>query len=409
MVGEIMKKALVLAGGIAQVALIDELKDRGYRTLLADMNPHCVAAPYADEFYKVSAMDTDALAELAVKENVDLVLTACADQILVAEVKVCEKLGLPTYLDLKTTELVSDKSYMKDVFTRHSIPTSRYTTVTEYDEKRFEGLSFPLVVKPVDAYSARGVRRCNDQAQLQEYLSKAIEISRSKKAIVEEFVEGDELTVEAFVIDGKATVLCIGAKNKLKDGKFVGCGSLYPADISAELEAEIKETTQKIAEAFELKNCPINMQMITDGRHAYVLEFCARTGGFVKYEITRIMSGFDPISAIVDLHEGKRPVLNGIRPENRYLLTCYLYCSEGTLDRYEGFKEAKDEGLISRYYLVREKGHQFKGIESNGDRAAGFIIQDDDYDELLNKYAKALKRLRVLDKDGKDLVRYDLM
>ncbi|MBR3227075.1 MAG: ATP-grasp domain-containing protein, partial [Erysipelotrichaceae bacterium] len=222
-----MKKALVLAGGIAQVALIDELKNRGYRTLLADMNPHCVAAPYADEFFKVSAMDTDALAELAVKENVNLVLTACADQILVAEVKVCEKLGLPTYLDLKTTELVSDKSYMKDVFTRHSIPTSLYTTVTGYDEKKFEGLSFPLVVKPVDAYSARGVRRCNDKTELQEYLSKAIEISRSKKAIVEEFVEGDELTVEAFVIDGKATVLCIGAKNKLKDGKFVGCGSLY--------------------------------------------------------------------------------------------------------------------------------------------------------------------------------------
>ena len=404
-----MKKALVLAGGIAQVALIEELKGRGYRTLLADMNPNCVAAKYCDEFYPVSAMDVEGVKALAREQNVDMVLTACADQIIVAEVEVCEALGLKTYLDLETVHLVSDKHYMKDVFMRSGIPTSRYVVLDKFNEEKIKGLNYPIVVKPVDAYSARGVRRCNNREEVEEFLPEAIEISRTKTAVVEEFVEGEELTVEAFVCKGKATVLCIGSKNKLKNGRFVLSGSLYPAEISAELTEEIKQTTQKIADAFHLDNSPININMITDGKHGYVLEFCARTGGFVKYEITRIMSGFDPIKAIVDMHEGIDPVVGEVKPENRYLMTCYLYCSEGTLERYEGFEELYKEGIISRYYLVRNKGHQFKGITSQGDRAAGFFVQDDDYDKLLEKFNMAVKNLKVLDKDGNDLVRRDLM
>ena len=404
-----MKKALVLAGGIAQVALIEELKRRGYQTLLADMNPECVAANYCDAFYPVSAMDIEGIKALVKEQNIDLVLTACADQIILAEVEVCEALGLKTYLDLETARLVSDKHYMKDVLSEHGIPTSRYTVLDGYDAGKLAGLSYPLVVKPVDAYSSRGVRKCHNQEELQLFLKNAIQISRTKTAIVEEFIEGEELTVEAFVSKGKAVVLCIGSKHKLKDGKFVAFGSLYPADIPAALVEEISETTQKIADAFHLVNTPINMQMISNGKHAYVLEFCARTGGFVKYEITRIMSGFDSIKAIVDMHEGIVPEIGALKSENKYLLTCYLYCSEGVLDRYEGFEEMYDRGIISRYYLVRNRGHRFKGIDSNGDRAAGFFVQDDDYERLLSKYDTALKHLKVLDGNGVNLVRYDLM
>ena len=373
------------------------------------MNPDCVAAGVCDEFWPVSAMDVEGIKKLVREQGIDMALTACADQILVAEVEVCQALGLKTYLDLDTVKLVSDKHFMKDVFIKNDIPTSRYVVLDAFDGGRIEKLAYPLVVKPVDAYSARGVRRCDHIDEVKRFLPEAIQISRTKTAVVEEFVEGEELTVEAFVCKGKATVLCIGCKQKLKNGRFVLSGSLYPANISDELTEEIKQTTQKIADAFHLWNSPININMITDGKHGYVLEFCARTGGFVKYEITRIMSGFDPIKAIVDMHEGLDPEVGEVKAQNRYLMTCYLYCSEGVLDRHEGFEEMREQGVISRYYLVRKQGHRFKGIDSNGDRAAGFFVQDDDRDRLLQKHETALKHLRVLDADGKDLVRYDLM
>ena len=110
-----MKKALVVAGGIAQAALIKELKERGIYTILADMNPKAVAVPFADKFYPISTMDEEALEKLAVDERVDYVLTACADQVLLVVAKISEKLGLPCYIDYNTAKLVSDKTYMKDM------------------------------------------------------------------------------------------------------------------------------------------------------------------------------------------------------------------------------------------------------------------------------------------------------
>ena len=195
-----MKKALVLAGGIAQVALLNELKSRGYFTMLADMNPSCVAAKYADEFYQISAMDIEEIEDLVKEKSIDMVLTACADQILVAEVRVCEDLGLKTYIDSYTTDLVSNKHLMKDIFIKNEIPTSKYVVLEEYDERTVSGLNFPVVVKPVDAYSARGVNRCNNLEELKANYTTAISFSRSKKVVVEEFVDGDEITVEAFIL-----------------------------------------------------------------------------------------------------------------------------------------------------------------------------------------------------------------
>ena len=104
-----VKKALVLCGGIPQVALIEELKSRGIFTILADMNEKCVAVGYADKFYPVSVLDVDAVAKLAKEENVDFIITVCADQVLQVMAEVSESLGLPCYIDFETAKKVKRK------------------------------------------------------------------------------------------------------------------------------------------------------------------------------------------------------------------------------------------------------------------------------------------------------------
>lgn len=404
-----MKKALVLAGGIAQAALISELKSRGYKTLLADMNADCYAAPYADVFCPVSAMDYEGLLRLAEEQRVDMVITACADQILLAETWLNERLGLTGYISHETAKQVSDKQLMKEVFVRHDIPTSRFVILDAYAPEKISHLRFPVIVKPVDAYSSRGVAKCAGPEEVKPLLEEAIRISRTKTAIVEEYKEGTELTVEFFVLRGKAHLLCYGSKEKLKNGTFVSYGSLYPSNITEALREKIETIGQQIADAFGLVNSPMLVQMITDGTDAFVLEFCARTGGFIKYEIVRKMSGFDPIGAVVDLHEGRLPEIGLLKPEKNYLISCFLYCSSGVLDRYGGFEEAKQAGFLSAYWQVRRPGYEFRSINSNGDRAACFLTQDDTLEGLAERYAKARSMVQVLDSAGSNLIRFDLM
>ena len=118
-------KALVLAGGLAQIELIKQLKERNIMTILADGNENAIARPYADKFYKLNILDTNEVKEVAEKEKVDFVTTCCADQVLLTVAQVSEMLGLPCYISYETAQNVSDKKYMKRIFWENQIPTSR--------------------------------------------------------------------------------------------------------------------------------------------------------------------------------------------------------------------------------------------------------------------------------------------
>ena len=109
-------KALVLCGGIPQIALMEDLKSRGITVVLADMNENVGGRKYADIFYPVSVLDPAGVKEVAIKEQVDFIITVCADQVLEVVAQVSEELGLPCYIDYQTAKNVSKKSYMKKIF-----------------------------------------------------------------------------------------------------------------------------------------------------------------------------------------------------------------------------------------------------------------------------------------------------
>ena len=257
-------KALVVAGGIAQAALILELKSRGIYTILADRNPKAVARPYADAFFPVSTLDEEGIYQLALKEKVDLVITACADQVLLITAKVSERLGLPCYIDYNTATLVSDKKYMKDIFVKNSIPTSRYAVMSYYDKDELRDFQFPMIVKPVDSYSSRGVRKVINYDEMKAAFDEAVEISRTKTAIIEEFCDGEELTVDVYVENGKAHILAISINDKIADkDRFVIYRTKNPAPVSEDVKSKIQNTAQKIADAFNLKDSPMLIQLIS--------------------------------------------------------------------------------------------------------------------------------------------------
>jgi len=248
-------KALVLCGGVPQIALIKELKGRGITTLLADMNENVGARAYADEFYKVSVLDVDAIENLARDQKVDFLITVCADQVLQVVAEVSERLNLPCYIDFETAENVSKKSYMKTIFAQNGIPTSQFVIMDKLDIEKTKHLHYPLIVKPVDAYSSRGVTKVTSPEDLQAAFDIAINISRSKNAIVEEFVEGDEVTVDAYIENGKAHILCLTNLYKIgEDGKFIINRSRIPAKIPFIVIAKSQDAAQKIADTLQRKH-----------------------------------------------------------------------------------------------------------------------------------------------------------
>lgn len=403
-------KALVLCGGLPQIALIEELKSRGITTVLADMNEKVKARDYADKFYPVSVLDVDGVRKIAVEEKVDFIMTVCADQVLQVVAQIAEELGLPWYIDYKTAENVSKKSYMKEIFWKNGVPTSRYVIMEKLDVAKIAHLQYPLIVKPVDAYSSRGVCKVSDFAQLQAAFEVAVNISRTKTAIVEEFVEGDEITVDVYVEEGIAHVLCLSNLYKIgEDGKFVINRSRIPADVSPEIAEKIADTAQKIADAFGLKNTPMLIQLISDGERIAVVEFCARTGGGIKFLMIKKISGFDVVKAVVDLTLGEKPHVGEIKKAEKLTVNEFVYCKPGELVKTEGFQQLLNEGTIAEFSVFKTPGTKFDEIRSSGDRLAYFSVEAETEQDLMQKHARANEIIRAIGTDGEDLIRHDLI
>lgn len=403
-------KALVITGGLPQIELIRQLKERGIETLLADGSPYAVARPYADKFYHVDIFDIEAIKDIAISEDVDFLITVCADQVLLVVAQVSEMLGLPCYLDYETGMNVSDKIRMKHIFKECGVPTTDYVETDHLDMDAIGHLKYPLVVKPVDAYSSKGVRKADNVEELKQYYAEAQRIGRSGNVIVEEYFCGEEVSVDAFVVNGKAKVLNITNSDKVKDkDRFVIFRGRYPAKISEVVSAKIQDVAQRIADGFKLVNAPLLIQLLVNGDDISVLEFCARTGGNMKYLLIKYASGVDVIGATIDITLGLEPDLRPKTKAYPIVVNDFIYCKPGTFDHFEGFEELEKEGVINEFHPVRLKGTEMRGVTSSSDRIAGMNIVANSIEEYNQKLNRINHSVRVISTTGEDIMRHDLL
>ncbi len=403
-------KALVLAGGFPQIDLINKLKGRKIETVLADYYNYPVARDYADRFYRISTLDVEAIKQLAVEEKVDFVITVCTDQALLTVARVSEELGLPCYINYEMARNVTNKAYMKKLFADNNVPSSKYVIADSLASIDLSDWQYPLIVKPVDCNSSKGVRRVDNSENLKSAFNEAVMFSRTDTAIVEEYITGKELSVDAYVEAGKAIILDITASEKLKDNdRFIIFRTWHPAIISNALSDKIRTVAQQISDSFGIKDAPMLIQLLTDGETVSVVEFSARTGGGVKHLSINRRTGVDVVSAVIDLTMGIKPHITVKQPLTAFMVDEYIYCTPGTFDHVEGFDELKSSGVITDYYVFRCKQSVFDTVENSGDRVGGFTIVGNTMAELKEKHDCVNKTVRIMSVENKDIMNHELL
>lgn len=401
-------KVLVLAGGFDQIALIQELKNRGHFVVLVDYYENPPAKHYSDKHIVASTLDVEKVELIAKAEQVELICTACTDQALLTVAYVSERLGLPCYISYQTGLNVTNKSYMKDVLVKNNIPTSRYSIVSEPDIEYVKDFSYPLVVKPVDCNSSKGVKRVDNDDDFVSCVKDALNYSRTRTAIVEEFKEGTEISADFYIDHGKAKFLSATTSLKIKNRKsFTIIGSDYPAVDNIQQE-RLVSIASNISKAFLLDNTPLLIQLIINKDEISVLEFSARMGGGSKYRLIQVLSGVNIMSTYVDRILGGFPTVNPVKQVD-YCKLIYLYCNPGVFDHVEGFDELVSFGYIDDFFVYKTKGMEIHGAETSGDRPAGYLCTSSNQ-ELLNQKIKYIDaHLKVISKYGDDIMLHGLL
>jgi len=400
--------ALVLGGTTPHISLIEHLHMRGYQVILVDYLDNPPAKEYADIHIKESTLDKEAVLKIASENNVDLVVSACIDQANSVCCYVAEQLDLPHPYSYDTSILVTVKTEMKRIFKQYDIPTSWYKDVDEEMNIDWSDITFPAVVKPADCNSSKGVKSVENKEQAVKFLKEALNFSRSKKAIIEGYVNGIEIQVDCMAETDNAYVVMTRQKKKLSSGKndeLNSSGSIIPSPVCESISSELNDIAKKIAKAFSLENTPFFYQAIVDkNNEVNVLEFAPRVGGGLSYYLLKKIAGFDAVDAVIDSYLGMKKKHSIMKPD-KYYSTNLLYMNEGVFDHISGFEEAEKNGIIMSSFVTKKTGDVIDGSLKSGNRVGAFIVCSDSPDDLINKEKEAYGYIDIIDTEGRSVIK----
>ena len=406
-----IKKVFVLAGGNDQIELIKGLRARFPRVevILIDMNPDVRAREYADRMLVLSTMDFEKVLEAAKEEKIDLILSACGDQPLRTMAYVSEKLGLPCYLTYEQSQNLTNKVLMKKLMIEGNIPTAKYKRFNINSGITSEGLDFPLVIKPADNNGSKGIIKVYSEEEFENAINEARRYTLNGNLLVEEFQEGEEYSIEAFLKDGEPIIIFSSKNIKIKNrNTFTICKNEYVGDLNQELESEINSIIKQIGKVFGIDNVPLLIQLIVKDDKAKVIEFSARTGGGSKLFFIRDMSNVDVIDNLIDITIGMRPNFQ-IKKSDDSAAILYAYVKPGVFSSIENLDSLQKEGLISRVFLYKPYGTEIKTSNYSSDRPAGFLVRGKSAEDLKNKIRQVNERVKILNQEGEDILLHEFL
>ncbi|MFW5803602.1 MAG: ATP-grasp domain-containing protein [bacterium] len=410
MIDKKMKKAIVLGGTDDHIRLIETLQKKGYYTILIDYYPNPPAKKHADLHLQESILDKELVLEIAKKYNVKLVISACIDQALLTACYVSEKLRLPIPFPYNTALNVTNKSFMKKNMINSKIPTSKYISIKNIDGNTIErsGLKFPLVVKPSDSNGSNGVKILKESVNLISAFNEAKKISRSNEVIVEEFIEGIELSIDAVIIKGNVNVLMITQLNKyyINENTSIIFQSLTPADVDEKIKLKIESILNKIAKTFNLDNTPILMQVISNNDGVYVIEFSPRIGGGSKHKTIKTKTGYDILNASVDSFHGKDITFNK-NPCEKYFSRIHLYAKKGVFSEIK-FNGVNEEPWFENFILYKPIGTKINGARASRDRIGSIFISSNSKDNINKNINRLINRIEIIDENNRNIFEYKI-
>lgn len=406
---EINKTAIVLGGTAPHCELINQLKNRGYYTVLVDYLKNPPAAKVADIHIRESTLDKETVYQIAERYSAALVIATCIDHANSTACYVLEKMRLPAPYSYQTSLNMTDKQRMKTILKENGIPTAEFQIVSSAEEEIH--IPFPVVIKPVDSNGSRGVCKIESENLLHGAIENALSASKTGRAIVEAYIGGKEASVYCYVLDGEAHVILSNLRYVMENvgsGLMPGVRMVYPNPFTEKQAEAIKKICQQSAKAFKLSNTPLLIQVKYNQDDAYVIELMPRIGGGQSYWNIKELTGFDMISAAIDSFEGKKPVMAYHEP-SYITATNHLYATAGRFSHVANLEKINASGLVEQFSVLRSSGSNIVSDLSSGNRVCSYVVKGKDMSEISEKIRKVNSMVDIIDVDGNSVLRHDMI
>jgi len=375
------KTIMVIGGGLLQVPVIVTAKKMGYRVIVTDYNPDVMGMKDADIPIVMSTKDIEGSVRVAKAQNertpVSAVLTVGTDASMTVAA-VASALNLPG-IKFEDAEAATNKIKMRMRFKEHGVPSPAFLPVWSLSDakKAAKILSFPVVLKPADNMGARGVRRIDNLNQISDAFKNSKNASPSGELLIEEFMEGAELSIDAIIFNDVITITGVADRIIKYPPYFVETGHNMPSSLPENI---INDACQVMKKGIRALGITIgaakgDIKITRDG--PMIGELAARlSGGFMSAYTYPLSSGVDLMKSAIEVALGQEP--GNLEPVmNRVSIERAIIVKPGIVKKISGLEEALHIDGIKEIFINIKPGDRVISPKSNVEKSGNIIAVGD--------------------------------
>ena len=290
--------------------------------------------------------------------------------------EVAERLGRaanPT----SSVRLLNDKQAMRELLAEHGVSPVRYASVGHWRDVAgvLGRFTLPVVIKPTALAGSRGVLLLRDRRELSEW-GRLLESYRyDGPVLVEEYLRGQEYSVETMSFDGSHTVVGITRKELGIPPLFVELGHVHPAPLPSAMRSAMESLTVALLRLAGYRNGPAHTEIIWTGDGPRLVESQARLGGDRIFRLVELATGVDIERAMFTVLAGRRPDLSPRR--DRVARISYFQFRPGVLESVSGLDEVAALPFVHDLHFPFAPGDLLPPVRDSKSRHGYVILTGD--------------------------------
>lgn len=366
-----MKNLAIIGASYLQLPLIQKAKEMGYITHVFAWAANDVGEKEADYFYPISIVEKKEILKKCNEIGIVGICSIASDLAVITVNYVANEMGL-TANSMDCTLKSTNKHLMRMAFEKNGDPSPRSFLVDKSTNLNQINIKYPAIVKPTDRSGSRGICKINSFEELKPAIENALKEGFEKKALVEEFAEGQEYSVEYISHKGKHHFLSMTLKYTTGAPHFIETGHLEPAPVSEEVLQKVKKVVEHALNSLEITEGASHSELkIADDGTIRIIEIGGRMGGdCIGSDLVHYSTGVDFVKAVIQVACGEEPELNPDREpqtvEVRFIFT------EKDKDEFEIIKKNSPEKIIK---VVDEHFELIGKTTDSSNRAGCYIVK----------------------------------
>lgn len=303
-----MDKLVIIGANEFQNPLILKARELGYETHVFAWKSGDVGEETADHFYPISITEKEEILAKCREIEPEGVCTIASDLANITVQYLSKRLGL-THNSDRCIEITTNKYLMRKAMSDKGILTPVFYIAGSVDDIPTETLNYPVIVKPTDRSGSRAITKVESADELKTAIENAIVQSFEKKAIIEEFIEGDEYSFESISYEGIHTNLAITKKFTTGAPNFIETGHVEPSGLSDEKVREVRSVIFAALNALDIKYGASHAEFrITPDGDIRIIEIGSRMGGdCIGSDLVYLSTGYDFVKMVIDVACGRKP------------------------------------------------------------------------------------------------------